>query len=95
MMENNLDEQTNGSVPTATTKLPNEGNHCSIKTSLTSFPYERKQGENVIHFWRNTSDKILPQDVEPKFVYTGTKLLAKFQIKDKPEEEYKHDLVYY
>ena len=50
MMENNLDEQTNGSVRTATTKLPNEGNPCSIKTSLTSFPYERKQGENVIHF---------------------------------------------
>ena len=41
-------------------------------------PYKEKQGENVIHSLRSTLDKVLPQDVEPKFVYTGTKLPAKF-----------------
>ena len=38
-MKKVLDEQTNRKVPTATTNLPNEGNHCSIKISLTSLPY--------------------------------------------------------
>ena len=32
MMKKVLDKQTNRNVPTATTNLPNEGNHCSIKT---------------------------------------------------------------
>ena len=54
MMGNTLDGQTNRSVPTATTELPNEGNHCSITTSLINLPYEGKQGENEIHSLRNT-----------------------------------------
>ena len=95
MMKKVLDKQTNRNVPTATTNLPNEENHCSIKTSLISLPYKGKQGENVIRSLRNTLDKILPQDVEPKFIYTRTKLSAKFQIKDKTKDEHKDDLVYY
>ena len=89
------DEQTNRNVPTATTNLPNEGNRCSIKTSFTSLPYKGKQSENVILCLRNTLDKILPQNVKPRFVYTATKLSAKFEIKDKTKDEHKHDLVYY
>ena len=50
-------------------------NKVSVKTSL---PYKEKQGENVIRSLRNTLDKILPQDVEPKFIHTGTKLSAMF-----------------
>ena len=66
-----------------------------IRTSLISLPYKGKQGENVICSLTSTLDKVLPQDVEPKFVYTGTKLSAKFQIKDKTKDERKHDVVYY
>ena len=33
--------------------------------------------------------------MEPKFIYTETKLLVKFQIKDKTRDEHKHDLIYY
>ena len=44
---------------------------------------------------RNTLDKILLQYVEPKFIYTGTKLSAKFQIKSKIKDEHKHDLEYF
>ena len=54
-----------------------------------------KQGENFVRSLRNTLVKILPQDVEPKFIYTGTKLSTKFQIKDKTKDKHKHDLVYY
>ena len=62
---------------------------------MISLPYKRKQGENVIRSLRNTLDKILKQDVEPKFIYTETKLSVRFQIKDKTRDEHKHDLVYY
>ena len=48
MMKKVSDEQTNRNVPTVTTNLPNEGDHCSIKTSLISVAYKRKQGENVV-----------------------------------------------
>ena len=67
-MKKVFDEQTKRNVATATTNLPNEGNHRSVKTRLTSLPYKGKQGENVIRFLRNTLDKVLPQVVEPKFV---------------------------
>ena len=53
---------------------------------------------SIYHFFRslrNILDIILPQDVEPKFIYTGTKLSVKFQIKDKTKDEHKHDPVYY
>ena len=95
MMKKVLDGQTNRNVPNVTINLPNEDSHRSIKTTLISLPYKRKQGENVIRSLRNTLDKILPQDVEPKFIYTGTELSTKFQIKDKTKDEHKHDLVYY
>ena len=62
---------------------------------MISLWYKGKQGENVILSLRNTLDKILPVDVEPKFIYTGTKLSARFQIKNKTKDEHKHDLVYY
>ena len=62
---------------------------------MISLPYKGKQGENVIHSLRNNLDKVLPQDVQAKFVYTGTKFSAKFQINDKTKDEHKHDLVSY
>ena len=62
---------------------------------MISLPYKGKQCENVIRSLRNTLDKVLPQDVEPKFVYTRAELSAKFQIKDKTKYEHKHDLAYH
>ena len=62
---------------------------------MISLPYKGKQGENVIRSQRNILVKILQQDVEPKFIHTGTKLSAKFQIKDKTKDEHKPNLVYY
>ena len=59
MMKKFLDEQTSRNVPTVT-NLSNEGNHCSVKTSLISLPYKGKQGESVIRSLRNTFYKTLP-----------------------------------
>ena len=82
MMKKVLDEQVKRNVATAITNLRNEENHRLIKTSLISLPYKGKQGENVIDSVKN----LLYEDVEPKCVYTGTKLSAKFQIKEKTKE---------
>ena len=60
---------------------------------MISLPYKGKQEENVSRSPRNTLDKILQHDVIPKFVYTGTKLSAKFQIKNKTKDEHKNDLL--
>ena len=90
-----LDEQTNKNNSTVTANLPNEVSHGLVKTSLISPPFKRKQDENVICSLRNTLDKIIQQDAEPKFLCTGTKLSPKFQIKGKTKVEHKHDLAYY
>ena len=68
-----LDGQTNKTVPTVTINLPNDDSHCAIKTPLICLPHKGKQDENLIRSLKNTLDKVLPQDVEPKFIYTGTK----------------------
>ena len=63
---------------------------------VMSSPYKGKQDINFIHsLKKNTLNKILSQTVEPNFIYTETKIPAKFQIKGKTKDEYKHDLVYY
>ena len=36
----------------------------------------------------------MQEDVQPKFVYTETKLFIKFQIKDRTKDQHKHKLVY-
>ena len=62
---------------------------------MISLRYKGKQGENVIRSLRNTLDKILPHDAEPKFIFTESKLSAKFQIKDKTKDKHTHDLAFY
>ena len=49
--------------------------------------------QNVICSLRNTLDNALPQDDGPKFVYTGTKVSVKFQIKDKTKGD--HSMILY
>lgn len=56
---------------------------------------KEKTGENVTCSLRNTLHKILPEDVESKFIQAGTKLSAKFHIKNKNKDNNKHDLVHY
>ena len=56
---------------------------------------KEKTGEDVICSLRNTLHKILPEDVESKFIQAGTKLSAKFHIKNKNKDNNKHDLVHY
>ena len=75
IMKKLLNEKTNRNVATATTNLPNQGNHRSIKT-LKSLPYKGNQSENFIRSLKNTLDEILPQDVDPKFCLHKNQIIS-------------------
>ena len=75
IMKKVLNEKTNRNVATATTNLPNQGNHRSIET-LKSLPYKGKQSENFIRSLKNTLDEILLQDVDPKFCLHKNQIIS-------------------
>ena len=63
--------------------------------SFTALPYKGQQGEKILRSFKTTLHKSLPNNIETKVVYTGTKLCSNFQIKEKTKFDHKHDLVYY
>ena len=56
---------------------------------------KEKTSENVTCSLRSNLHKILPENVESKVIHAGTKLSAKFHIKNKNKDNNKHDLVHY
>ena len=89
---NNGDNNTNNA-----TSLRNENNSQMFEKQLSfiTLPYKGQQGQKVLKSFMTTLHRSLPNDIETKVVYTGTKLGYNFQIKDKIKFEHKHDLVYY
>ena len=63
--------------------------------SFITLPYKGQQGEKVLKFFKTTLYRSLPNNIETKRVYTGTKLCSNFHYKDKTKFDHKHDLVYY
>ena len=63
--------------------------------SFITLPYKGQPGEKVLKSFKTTLHRSLPNNIETKVVYTGTKLGSNFQIKDKTKFDHKHDLVYY
>ena len=57
--------------------------------------YKGQQGEKVVKSFKTTLRRALPNNMETKVVYAGTKLGSNFQIKDKTKFNHKHNLVYY
>ena len=43
----------------------------------------------------NNIQRILPNNVRTRIIYTGRKLGTKFQIKDLTKNQHEHDLIYY
>ena len=60
-----------------------------------ALPCKGQQFEKVLKFFKTTLYRSLPNNIETKVVYTGTKLGSIFQIKDKTKLDHKRDLVYY
>ena len=89
---NNDDSNTNNE-----NSFTNENNsQMSEKQSpFLTLPCKGQQVEKVLKFFKTILYRSLPNNIETKVVYTGTKLGSNFQIKDKTKFDHKHDLVYY
>ena len=57
-------------------------------------PYVGPEGNTNIKTMNNSLRRIVPNNVKRRVTYTGQKLGAKFQIKDKTKDQHKNDLVY-
>ena len=57
-------------------------------------PYKVKVGEKALKSLRSTQKYVILANNTCKFIYTGTKLGPKFNIKYKISKKQKHDLIY-
>ena len=58
-------------------------------------PFAGSKGTTVIKNMNKTLKNLLPNNIKTRITYTGQKLNSRFQIRDKINEKYKHDLIYY
>ena len=63
--------------------------------SFITLSYKGQEGEKVIKSFKTGLHKSLPNNIETKLAYTGTKLDYNFEIKNKTKFNHKHDLVDY
>ena len=57
-------------------------------------PYKGKVGETILKSLCNTLKSVTPANNTYKIIYTGTKLVSKFNIKHEISKKHKHDLIY-
>ena len=55
-------------------------------------PYKGIKGEYTLKHIKREINKVLPEDKNMQLVYTGTKVGAKFNVKNKTKKEYHHNL---
>ena len=65
------------------------------KQQLLVLPYQGKKGDFILKSFKKGMRKILPNNVKPQIAFTGRKVGASFQIKDKTEMKHSHNIVYY
>ena len=77
---NNDDSNTNNE-----NSFTNENNSRMFKKQLSfiTLPYKGQQGDKVIKSFKTTLHRSLPNNIETKVVYTGTKLGSNFQLNTK------------
>ena len=79
-------------------QLPTNSSHEEVPNNKKHFlllPYKGKRADNIIKSMKKTVYKLLPETVNAQIAYTGRKLSACFQIKDKSKFDHQHDLVYH
>ena len=73
----------------------NDSQMSDKQLSFITLPHREQQVEKVIKSFKATLHRSLPNNMETKIVYTGTKLGSNFQFKNKTKFDHKHDWVYY
>ena len=59
-------------------------------------PYNVQKGEHLVRSLRKDIHRTLPENVQARICYTGTKRGTKFNnIKDPVKKSHQHDVVYY
>ena len=78
-------------TPTLSNEFPSKS-----KSFTLLLPYTGQKGEHLIRSLRKDIHRTLPENVQSRICYTGTKLGTKFSnIKDSVEKFHQHDVVYY
>ena len=93
-MNNNNNDDSNTNNENSFTN-ENNSQMSEKQLSFITLPYKGQPGEKVLKSFKTTLHRSLPNNIETKVVYTGTKLDSNFQIKDKTKFDHKHDLIYY
>ena len=82
----------NETAPIAT---GNEERNNNVKKHLLVLPYKGSDAMHVSSSMRKQVNCVLPDDVKMTVSYTGKKISAYFNMKDKTVFNHEHDIVYY
>ena len=79
---NNIDKNNNDNSNN-NNENENDSQMSDKQLSFITLPHREQQVEKVIKSFKATLHRSLPNNMETKIVYTGTKLGSSFQFKDK------------
>ena len=57
-------------------------------------PFRGFEGEELLRKFKGHLNRILPKEIQPRFIYKGTKIGAYFKVKDRVKIEHQTNLVY-
>ena len=65
-----------------------------VLTPYINLPYKGKEGDKIVRSFKRAMKQALPENVQPRVVYTGMKIGNLFQVKDRIPLEHDSNLVY-
>ena len=57
-------------------------------------PFRGREGEKLLSKFKGDISKVLPKEIQPRFIYKGTKIGSYFSVKDKVKTEHQTNLCY-
>ena len=82
IMKNNNNDDTNTNNENSCSN-ENNGQMSEKQLSLITWPYKGQQGEKFLKSFKTTLHRSLPNNIQTKVVYTGTKLGSIPKLKTK------------
>ena len=92
VINNIIDQELSQLVQQETTKPQSKETQQTLQLMV---PYSGKQGHKLLSKMKKQLKKTLPEDVNTMISYKGTKLSAKFLVKDKTVFQHKNNIVYH
>ena len=79
-MNNSNNDNSNTNNENSFTNENNNSQMSKKQLSFITLPYKGQKAEKVLKSFKATLHRSLPNNIETKVVYTGTKLCSNFQI---------------